>query len=448
MHDGMLAIREYALTGHSVLFTHDMSSYHESSTQWGYLANTMLRDLEGMDRYGRLSSSNRDLKYNFDRPGVTVQNYDSKYDSAKLKGNDTGENRGISDNTVLRFSGDKIYGLTTRQITSSYVTDANSTVPWSGKETITAINEGQITQYPFLITDGIGDSFEVKMTHAQYYQLNLDTDSQDSNANDDVVVWYAISNNSDSSDYRKPTLHEYYKAVHNDVRNNYYIYSKGNVIYTGCGHSAVDSEQEKKLFVNTLVASYSSGLHAPRVVFKANTWDSSATITNIYLPYDTEIINADGTTGEFLDNYSDGTTASNGGLTVCFKTLNNNFRDSNATLYTKYYIKGTNTAYDLFDGSNYYKEVTPNGYFKMIDDAGNRVDSSANSLINYKIYEAKFRISDLNLGNGHGVLPEDFGSIYVRIGTTPLSNGTFSALPATESIAELNINTTRLLDLE
>ena len=38
------------------------------------------------------------------------------------------------------------------------------------------------------------------------------------------------------------------------MRNNYYFYSRGNVIYTGVGHSTVSNEEEIKLFINAMVA--------------------------------------------------------------------------------------------------------------------------------------------------------------------------------------------------
>ncbi len=72
---------------------------------------------------------------------------------------------------------------------------------------VTKLNEGQITEYPFQIPD----TFEVSNTHGQWLQLNLDTDKRDQYTNDDIVVWYAISNakssnNTDVMDYYQSSI--------------------------------------------------------------------------------------------------------------------------------------------------------------------------------------------------------------------------------------------------
>ena len=105
----------------------------------------------------------------------------------------------------------------------------------------------------------------------------METDSRDDIDNDDVVVWYTLSHDA------------FYDSVPMDGRNNYYIFNKGNITYTGSGHSSVTSDGEKKLFVNTLVAAYRTGLHAPKVYYKEAEYKTSATITSKYNPYDTAI---------------------------------------------------------------------------------------------------------------------------------------------------------------
>lgn len=51
----------------------------------------------------------------------------------------------------------------------------------------------------------------------------------------------------------------------NDAANNYYIYSKGNVFYSGVGHSTVDGDMEAKLFINTMIAAYRTTYEPPMV---------------------------------------------------------------------------------------------------------------------------------------------------------------------------------------
>jgi hypothetical protein len=97
---------------------------------------------------------------------------------------------------------------------------------------------------------------------------------------DDIVVWYCMSNYSGISNgaisYDDCS---YYDDVPNDCVNAYYIYNKGNVTYSGVGHTSDASLytgasigqqyiNEAKLFVNTMIAAYSSGQQAPSVKIK------------------------------------------------------------------------------------------------------------------------------------------------------------------------------------
>jgi len=455
MRDAILAIREYALSGRSILFTHDLTSYHDwagDENQWGYYCNYYLRDIQGMDRYNKLNNS--DLTYNVDpfRLGVKIPNYESVYDTPRLKGNDTGEVSGYTDAIIVR-NNSKDVALTALEETRTYVID--SSVPNRRNtvyEKVTIINEGQITQYPFFIADEKNPEFNVASTHSQYYQLNLDTSSYDKNTDDDVVVWLAISNKDNSSD-GMTSLHSYYKALHNDARNNYYIFSKGNITYTGSGHSYIGQkddgqnlDKERKLFVNTLVAAYQSGLHAPDVEFKENPWDAAPTIKNKYLPYDMVKESAKSTvvTGEWLDQT----------LQINFKTLNNNFKESRAELNAKYYVKGTAEEYTLRVGTNYYYEINPindgsmKNSFKYATSAGTlMLDSNPYVLKNFTVYQATFNLSDLKLGGGGALQPKDGTTVYVHIGTEELSTGSVDTLKPTEVIRGLDINVTKLYDL-
>ncbi|MDD6193607.1 MAG: DUF5057 domain-containing protein [Lachnospiraceae bacterium] len=72
----------------------------------------------------------------------------------------------------------------------------------------------------------------------------------------DAVVWYNLSNDSNDAT-------NIYAAKDGDSANNYYLYTKGNVTYTGLGHSGTMTNDEIKLFVNTLISSYRSQAAAP-----------------------------------------------------------------------------------------------------------------------------------------------------------------------------------------
>lgn len=116
------------------------------------------------------------------------------------------------------------------------------------------LNEGQITQYPYEISECI----DVAKTHEQYFQLDLE--SQGQNESDDIMVWYTLGSNS---------LRSFYKMSGMDALNNYYIYSKANITYSGAGHSEItNSKDELRLFVNTIIRAIDSGNSAPGVVFE------------------------------------------------------------------------------------------------------------------------------------------------------------------------------------
>ncbi len=70
---------------------------------------------------------------------------------------------------------------------------------------------------------------------------------------------------STSSTELKYPYSNYYALSGKDALNNYYIYSKGNITYSGAGHAPVTGEDELKLFVNTVVKAYGSLNNAPDI---------------------------------------------------------------------------------------------------------------------------------------------------------------------------------------
>ena len=92
------------------------------------------------------------------------------------------------------------------------------------------INDGLITTYPFVLDDNI----QIATTHNQYYMLNLEDPK--------IIPWYNIIGNN-----RDPY----------DSWNHYYTYSKGNITYSGTGHTNTNfPDEEQKLFVNTMYRAF------------------------------------------------------------------------------------------------------------------------------------------------------------------------------------------------
>lgn len=263
MYDGVKtkafadAIIKYIDMGKSILFTHDTTSIVNVSDEvsnrgtvlggirnpWGYYFNTIIRDKVGMDLYG-ITSVQPEIKALM-RQGTPlteaqkaqVQNAGYRIAYAPNGTETVPEIQGYTNFSLLYFS-------------------SRAGWQWGGdKQMVTRttkvsqVNTGQITTYPFNINQ---DNLTVAKTHHQYYEVNLESD--------DIVVWYCLAPQSNGNDGRA------YREIQNDTRNQYYIYSKGNVTYSGVGHSISSvPEEEAKLFINTMIASYRASLQVPSV---------------------------------------------------------------------------------------------------------------------------------------------------------------------------------------
>jgi hypothetical protein len=138
----------------------------------------------------------------------------------------------------------------TNGVLHAYATGNNATELKT--QAITETNSGMITGYPYAITSDVMDTVTVNATHYQYYQLDME--------DEDMSVWYCLSDNKTSS----KELYDYSKSP-NDVRNNYYLYTKGNVTYSGMGASGTLLEDETELFVNTIIATYLATAITPKI---------------------------------------------------------------------------------------------------------------------------------------------------------------------------------------
>lgn len=417
--EAVLAIREYALSGRSILFTHDLTNFTlDKYVNWGNYITPYLRDVQGMDRYNWVST----FTYK-PIPDEDKYKYTSVFDESYLKGESTGEIAGYSSTTIL----DKKWG--TKRNLSEVARFSNKDYHNTSNPVtkVSKLNSGQITEYPFKIEDEL----RVSKTHGQYFQLNMETDSRDDIDNDDVVVWYTLSHDA------------FYDSVPMDGRNNYYIFNKGNITYTGSGHDNVTEDGEKKLFVNTLVAAYRTGLHAPKVYYKEAEYKTSATITSKYIPYDmaingTEVV---GYVGNTLD--------------INFLVSNINLQNSNTSLSAKYYTDATAADATLCLDGKYYKEIHPVADKFIINipvgkDIIQEAYATPNSLKNDFIYSASFTYADLGLNNTTGIRPTGAANIYIRLGYEELIDSTdaTNTLKGDESMTKLSVTTTQLFELK
>ncbi len=304
-----MAIKLFIESGRSVLFSHDTTSFVNAEKSiyektaydfWGYNLNQYIRSIVGMDRYGVTEDSLSFLKngadlslvngtdgtVNANRTAIETANKDFAYSHDLGQKVTDSEVHGYSNgNLVMQNLGvsqkeDLIYGGTGEG--DSRVTS------------ISQVNKGQITTYPFDINISSDsdvtevtknsvkyqmlnpETLTIKNTHSQYYQLDLRLDKT-GDGESDIVVWYCLADGM-------------YDAVPNDVRNNYYIYSAGNIMYTGMGHSGNNvSKDEAKLFVNTMIASFNAGKKDPTIAIVKDAENKGIIKQYSYRTYDTDL---------------------------------------------------------------------------------------------------------------------------------------------------------------
>lgn len=264
-------LKFYIASGKSVLFTHDLTSMHnEKAENFGYSANTLLRDVMGMNRYKAISKNvsdkNQLIQY---QKGIS---YDTVTD---VNGNELDQKHGFTYYAMKRLGWTNIpqnynkdqkvpyqYMITSSKdgtpicnIGEIAHTGFNNTNDLTTK--VEQSNQGQITEYPYKIDK----SFTISDTHAQWYQLDME--------DPEVTVWYTLADDEkhvvcDGESNGTGTAVTYGVSP-KDVANNYYIYSKGNVFYSGVGHSTITQDMEAKLFINTMIAAYRASYEPPMV---------------------------------------------------------------------------------------------------------------------------------------------------------------------------------------
>lgn len=313
--NGPGGIKEYIDSGKSVLFAHDTTSltvvpnykkvyvkgkngnlYTSTSgtgaNVWGYYLNMYIRDMVGLDTYGitliekdginfskvksgeDLSTTTEglklmaDLKNDLDSEGyyqigLKPLAYLPESNKTKTVPETQGFPYGWMD---WNWRGDD--ETTYRAIRSKYNTDRAERV-----------NEGQITTYPYYLDETI----DITRTHHQYYTIDLNSDD-DGDGETDLVVWYTMGGKEgdkshqdsiyDSNDnyFGMTKESNFDDTSEKDVMNNYYIYNKGNITYTGFGdfdnttwRDRAVIVEECKLFVNTLVAAYNASVKEPQI---------------------------------------------------------------------------------------------------------------------------------------------------------------------------------------
>jgi hypothetical protein len=317
-------VSDFIATGKSVLFTHDTTSYNNNpgagKSGWALKAlNQLIAPEVGFDRYGAYTSNllragiknlslDNDTVYLVDdyyslklakaAGTLTQDSYTGKelfqliVDEAEKNNKDIAYQPN-SDKTALVS---EVHGQSSMTINGNsdgtyFNTNASSLggTPTTTKAEL--LNEGQILVYPFNIMSQLDENntITIASTHAQYFQIDMNEDL-DGDDESDVTVWLSLYGDNPE-----------YAAASRDARNNYYIYTKGNVTYSGVGHSGIDNSNnltEIQLYINTMITAYSAATSTPTVSLRQSSDPNSAELSTIYIGMDSKVDAATGAVNE------------------------------------------------------------------------------------------------------------------------------------------------------
>lgn len=482
------AVRDYIESGRSVLFTHDTTSYindmysrrqyndngtaesNDNGWYWGYEFNKTIRASVGLDRYGELKEYYKQMvdwapndteRQHYQKYLETLKTY--QYDTLKIPNTDIDLNQkeGLTKYTVVRFLRKQLDSLQANKSykgslfpvnnellykagfkgkywdagwnKASYMMKGDYCLEGASPPALkaTQVNEGQITQYPYLISkEEIKEinqrkSLKVSSTHYQWLQPNMELD-RDGDGRSDIVVWYCLSDIYDSN-VQSTNI---YSICPNDVVNNYYIYTMGNVTYSGAGHSRPDNGAEMKLFVNTIIAAYNAGVSAPRISFRD---DNDYDMESIYVISDP----ANNTILKAADQGNIRSTEAGDVVSVKFVAEDDNILSGNPQICVEFY-RSAGTAADAKTVEGITEKVVPLNVSSVKDTSGNAVAVQNGHYVvgNNLTYTVTYPLSEMGLFNADsGVVRSDAEAmnVYVRV-YTMFENGSKTTPTNTDSI--------------
>lgn len=357
---------DFISRGKSVILSHDMGKDTSGS---GLGAGNItaydgrLRDLLGQRRYT-------------DKNSVSINGYAS----TSLLHGEARYNDSSREGMVLPGIFDNSHKLYAAFGEAAYC-DRDTFATGEGNDTTSYVNltnYGQITEYPFDIPEVI----EVSNTHAQNYQLSLETGEEA-----DTVVWCSLTDRY-TRNYKEAMSgitgeavseeqagRGFYSSRENDAANSYYVYRKGGITYTGLGHQTQEGipEQEMKLFINTVVASYQAAAQRPgtevtnpEVYIKGNE-------TTLYLTLDEENFSYEGAMYDVYFRVKDESVVDTSGRSYSLR-----YEDEN----------GTPVRMDTY-------QETPEGKQKLTANDNGVYDAEKNGTYSFQIPYAQI------IGNGY-----------------------------------------------
>ena len=287
------AILAYIKSGKAVLMTHDNIDFNASTS--GSAAshlqmNKYFRTEFGQDRFGinarpsapvwsQLGTSSDETywklhDYDIDSFSNTMRSLGFDYSAVNGEYSQEGI-AGFTDGFLIRIAKPNESQLYPFNMTSIYSNVLTKGVENGIQRKAKCLNEGQISNYPYRI----GEIISTGQTHCQYFQLNME--------NENITAWYCLYEpNKTYTDIGGTSQKNTVYASPNDAANNFYIYSNKNLTYTGVGHASDFTDDELKLFVNTLVLSYRASAVTPEIEISNKNVDVYDKNVDLYLDYD------------------------------------------------------------------------------------------------------------------------------------------------------------------
>lgn len=256
-----------------------------------------------------------------------IEDYIQKGHSVLVTGKEaTDGKRQMSAMLLGQYENRKTYGKLGRDTDSLYRYAGLDAGMFGAQSSLSAVglNEGSIFSYPYSIGKSValdgGKSY-------QAYDYLLDLSSLKAPF---VTPWFVFSQSGNNTNA--------YDISPKDGANNYWLYSRSNVVfignddYSGFTYQADNQQnpvgtglQESQMFVNAMMLAYDSGVHNLKVDIVAGFDTTAAKVASISIPFDKDLENQ-GESG-LLDETVD----------VYFKFKNSNLTLSNAYNVNFYY---------------------------------------------------------------------------------------------------------------
>lgn len=255
-----------------------------------------------------------------------IANYIHEGHGVLVTGKEAIEGTRLLDQTLLGQLDRKTYGSLGRISGNSYFRYAGLDAGMFSEQSnlgVSGLNEGSVFSYPYAIGKSV--ALDGGRSHKAYdYLLDL------SNLQTPFVTpWFVFTGSGQNA----------YDVSPNDGANNYYLYSRSNVVFIGnddyssytCDVGNAQNPtgtglQESQMFVNAMMLAYDVGVHNMKVDIVAGFDSDEVKVSSISIPFDQEL-KAQNAQNGLLDETVD----------VYFKFKNSNLTLSNAYAVNFYY---------------------------------------------------------------------------------------------------------------